>query len=118
MAKAGIIVLADAESHESLGRVLNALMVARELKDAGDDVIVTFDGGGTAGALKFADPDHDANSLFESLREQIAGACKYCAGAFEVADQLEEKDVTLIDEYKGHPSVKSLVDDGYEIITF
>jgi hypothetical protein len=36
--KAAIVVLADTETHGDLGRVVNALVVAKEFKEAGDDV--------------------------------------------------------------------------------
>lgn len=118
MAKVGVLVLADGESHESMGRVTNALMVAKEYKDAGEEVQVIFDGGGTRGALSFADSDHEGNKAFEAVRDVIAGACEYCAGAFGATEGLNEQGITLLDEYEGHPSLKKLIDDGYEIVSF
>ncbi len=118
MSKVGIIVLADGESHESLGRVVNALMVARELKEAGDEVTVVFDGAGTRAASTFGDSSNDYNQLFEAIRDKVAGACDYCAGAFQVKEEVQRAGVDLIDEYRGHPSVKRLVEQGYEVVTF
>lgn len=118
MSKVGIVVLADGESPESLGRVVNALMVAREAQDGGDEVTLVFDGAGTRAAAAFADAGHDYNELFESVRDRVAGACDYCAGAFGVKDEVQESGIELLDEYRGHPSVKKLVDRGYEVVTF
>lgn len=56
--------------------------------------------------------------LFESVRDRISGACDYCAGAFQVTDEVKQAGVALLDEYRGHPSVKRLVDQGYEVISF
>lgn len=33
-------------------------------------------------------------------------------------DAVHEAGVELLDEYEGHPSIKRLVDDGYQVITF
>ncbi|MDP8930416.1 MAG: hypothetical protein M3O70_18070 [Actinomycetota bacterium] len=45
--KVATVVLADTDSHEALGRVVNAMVGVLEFKEAGDDVELIFDGGGT-----------------------------------------------------------------------
>lgn len=112
------MILADGESHESEGRVVNGLMVARELQDAGDDVTVLFDGAGTQAAATFGRPEHEHHDLVDGVRDSIAGACKYCAGAFGATEGVEAAEIELLDEYKGHPSIKKLIDAGYEIVSF
>ena len=52
------------------------------------------------------------------MRVQIEGACSYCAGAFEVTEKLKDAKIELIDEFKGHPSFKKLIDDGYQVLVF
>ena len=42
--KAAIILFADTDRPEGLGRLANALTSAREFMEAGDDVAVIFDG--------------------------------------------------------------------------
>lgn len=49
MAKVAIVVLAGTETHEGLGRVVNALEAAKELKEGNDEVRIIFDGAGTRG---------------------------------------------------------------------
>ncbi len=95
MPKVGVVVLASGESPESLGRVVNALMVARELKDAGDEVAVVFDGAGTRAASSFADSSHDYNELFERVRDKVSGACEYCAGAFQVKEEVQQAGIAI-----------------------
>lgn len=118
MNKVAILVLAEAESHGDLGRAVNALEVAKEFKDHGDEVQIVFDGGGTEWVGKLADSSHDAHTVYEAVKDKIKGACKFCSGAFGVTDQVKEAGVTLLDEYENHPSVRSLVQDGYQVITF
>lgn len=118
MAKVGIVVLADAETHEDMGRVSNALTSAKEFKEAGDGATIIFDGAGTRWVPELADPDHKLHDGFEAVKDVVAGACHFCAGAFHVKDKVEKTDVPLLKEYSGHPSLQKLVSQGYQVITF
>jgi hypothetical protein len=44
-------------------------------------------------------------------------ACGYCAGAFHADHDVRKAAVKLLDEFDGHPSIPSLVDQGYAVIT-
>jgi hypothetical protein len=48
----------------------------------------------------------------------VSGVCSYCAGAFGVKGDVQACDVQLLGEYEGHPSFRSLVAAGYQVITF
>lgn len=52
------------------------------------------------------------------MRDKAAGARHYRAGAFEVREEPEQIGVPLLREHNGRPSLRSLVDDGFEVITF
>ena len=56
--KAAIFVLADIESHEGLGRVVNALEAVKQFKEAKDDVKLYFDGTGTKWISELNKKDH------------------------------------------------------------
>ena len=118
MNKAAIVVFADIETHGELGRIVNALSTADEFREHGDDVTIIFDGAGVRWAAELSKPEHGLHQTFERLRDRVAGACHYCAGAFEVRDELVRSDFPLLREHKGHPSIRSYVADGYEVITF
>ena len=118
MAKAAIVVLADTETHADLGRIANALTSANEFKEAGDETTMVFDGAGTKWVAELSNPDHKLHDAFESVKDTVAGACDYCAGAFGVKEKLKKTDVPLLAEYAGHPSLQRLVSQGYQVITF
>ena len=119
MTKAAISVLADTQTEEDLGRVVNALAAAQEFKQAGDKVQVIFDGTGTRWPGVLAQPDHIAHGLYKEVRSQVAGVCTFCATAFGAKDSVVSNGLTLIDEAKGgHPSFKQLLSEGYEVFTF
>jgi hypothetical protein len=116
--KVALVVLADNETHEGLGRVVNAMMAARELHEGGDDVRLVFDGGGTVWPGELEKAGHVAHGLWESVHGVVAGACSYCADAFDATDGVRRAGVKLLDEYKRHPSFRVLLHDGYQVITF
>lgn len=118
MAKAAIVILAGTESHADTGRLVNGLEAAKEFAENEDDELeLIFDSAGTQWIPGLEDEDHDYHDRYQSVSENAA-ACDYCAGAFGVDDAIEDTGVDQLDEHEGHPSIRSLVDDDYEIITF
>jgi hypothetical protein len=118
MNRVAILVLADTETHADLGRVVNAMMTAKEFHEAGDDVRLIFDGAGTGWLGVLSDPEHSTHPLFEQVRDVVSGACGFCAHAFDAEEGVKHAHIQLLDEYQGHPSVRDLVASGYQVITF
>lgn len=118
MAKVAIVVLADTETHEGLGRVVNALEAVKEFKEAKDDVQLIFDGAGPKWIPELSKPDHKIHGLYEAVKDRITGACEFCAGAFGVKDKVLACGIKLTGEFEGHPSFKKLISQGYQVITF
>ncbi|WP_311172105.1 hypothetical protein [Halobellus ordinarius] len=118
MTKAAVIILAGTEGHENLGRIVNGLEAAKEFAETdGDDVEVIFDGAGTEWIPELEDEDHDLHGLYQTVRDDSA-VCDYCSGAFGVADAVADSGLVTLDDHDGHPSVRSLVDEGFEVLTF
>ena len=117
MNKVLVLVLADIDTKEDLGRVVNALQTAKEFKAGGDEVRLVFDGAGTRWIGELGSAEHKYHALFESVKDR-SGACSYCAGAFGVKSTVEQHGVALLDEFDGHPSLRRAVSDGYQVISF
>lgn len=117
MTKAAVVLLADTDSHADVGRLVNGLETAKEFAESGDDVELIFDGAGTKWIPELEDEDSKYHHLYQAVQND-ASVCDFCAGAFGVDDAVNETGVVRLDENEGHPSIKSLVDDGYEVITF
>ena len=118
MAKGAVVVLAGIEGREAVGRIANALVTAREFREAGDEVVLLFDGAGTQWIGVLQEPEHKYHSAFEAVRDVVTGACAYCASAYGVTDAVERAGVPLLAEYDEHPSIKRLIDAGYAVVTF
>ena len=116
--KAAIVVLADTDTHEALGRVVNALEAVKEVKEAGDDVRLIFDGAGTKWVVELSCPEHKAHALYEAVRDKVTGVCSFCAGAFGVKSAVQTVGAPLDESYDGHPSFRRLLAEGFQIITF
>lgn len=118
MTKAAIVILAGTEGHANVGRLVNGLETAKEFTEtAGDEIELIFDGAGTQWIPKLEDEEHDYHELYQAVRDD-ASACDYCSGAFGVEEAVADAGVVTLDDHEGHPSIQSLVDDDYEIITF
>lgn len=117
MTKAAIVILAGTDGHSNLGRLVNGLEAAREFADNDEDELeLIFDGAGTQWVPELEDPDHDHHELYAAVSDD-AGVCDHCSSAFGVSEAVDDAGVVQIDENDGHPSVRSLVGDDYEIIT-
>ena len=80
MAKAAIVLLADTETKEGLGRMSNALTTVREFKGQRQEVTLIFDGAGTKWVGELSDPDHKYNRHFESVRARCRGPVPIARG--------------------------------------
>ena len=116
--KVAIFVLADIDSHEGLGRVVNALEAVKQFKEAKDDVKLYFDGTGTKWISELNKKDHIAHGLFETVSDKIEGVCLFCANAFGASDSVKQCNVDFIDEKDQHIDVRQLVLDGFTILNF
>ena len=118
MPEVAIVLLAGTDTPGDTGRMVNALTTAKEMGEAGDDVTVVLDGAGTRWVAELAGAEHRYSPLFEDVKPRIAGACAYCSSAYGVKDEVEAAGVPLLSEYADHPSLRTLITDGYEVITF
>lgn len=116
--KIAIVILADTDTSADKAKVANALTTAYEFKEAGEEVTVVFTGAGTKWVAELSDPDHRLHRAFELVKDKVAGACKACAVSFGVREEVEASGVPLLTEYRGHQSLRKLVKEGFEIVTF
>jgi hypothetical protein len=118
MGKDAVLVLADTETREDLGRAVNAMIATKEFKDAGDEVRLIFDGAATQWVGELAKPDHRYHELFEAIHDRVAGACGYCAQAYGAEQDVHREEIALLDEYEHHPILRRLVAEGFQVLTF
>ncbi len=122
--KAAIIVLSDPNSGEdALGRVFNALAVAYDFQQQGDEVSVLFQGAGTRWIAELNKSDHPVHELFNAVKDTVAGISRGCAEVFGATEEVEKSGFDFINDNavpgtKGLPSLRTLAADGNTILTF
>lgn len=99
----------------------NGFNYALEFDDAGYEVEVFLDGEATKWPAAFAqNPDLPFQTEWREIRDRdlLAGACGYCANAFEVAAAYDDTDIAMLSDATEHaPEVAELADEGYEMLT-
>lgn len=101
-----------------MSRVYRGLKAAKEFSDAGDDVVVLFDGSGVDALAAVSDPESPLHPLISALRPVVRGACKYCSTSHKVRDELEAAGWPLLDDFAGEASVRALAVEGRQILTY
>jgi DsrE/DsrF-like family len=115
-----IVLQAGVETHEGRARALHSVLYATELAEAGAVVRLVFDGAGTGWLARWTGdgkPPSRAAQLFDTLRERGVAyeVCDYCAGAFEVREELMAAGEPLTGGYMDHPSIVAHVADGFAV---
>lgn len=118
MEKIAIVILADTETADGLGRIVNGLAAAKEYLEAGIQVSITFSGAGTKWPAVLTDPEHPAHGLYEATKHKVRGACLFCATAFKQKDALERCELKLLGEYGENMSYLQLTNAGNTVLTF
>ena len=122
--KIAIVVLSDPKGgEEALGRVFNALAVAQEGVQQGDEVEVVFNGAGTRWPEELSKVSHPANGLYNVVRSTVRGASCGCAAVFGATKGIEACGVPLLKEkaLAGTPGISNLrryVAEGWQTLIF
>ncbi len=99
-------------------RVYRGLRAAVEFANAGDEVAVVFDGSGTEALAEIMKPNGRFHSQYLLLKDHVAGACKVCSKSHQVANQIADADIPLLDEFEGEASVRKYVAAGYTVLNY
>jgi hypothetical protein len=105
---------------EGAGRsaVYRALMFAAELLKAGDDVTIVFDGAGSTTLAELIQPGSDLHRVWLKAAPALRGVCAYCAKAYDVKDVLDAAAIPMLTDDHNHASLRALLTEGRQIITF
>ena len=123
--KTAIVIMSDPKngSEEALGRVFNALALASECKQKGDEVALVFNGTGTRWPAELSKLSHPANSLYSSVRDVVEGASCGCADVFGAKEGAESCGVPLKKDHvltgtSGLLSLRRYMGDGWNTVVF
>lgn len=88
--KTAVIIISDPKAgEEALARVFNALAVAAEGKQSGDEVEVSFIGTGTRWPAELSKVSNPVNGLYNEVRDLVVGASCACAAVFGATEGVQ-----------------------------
>lgn len=123
--KTALVVVSDPKhgSEEALGRVFNALALASECKQRGDQVVVVFSGTGTRWPAELSKISHPANGLYNSVRDVVQGGSCGCAEVFGAKEGLQSCGVPMVKDHAlagtaGLLSLRRYLAEGWQTVVF
>ena len=123
--KTAIIIIADANANtdDSNGRAFNALSLALESKQQGDDTAVVFIGAGTRWPALLSKPTHPFHALYNEVREVVRGTSCGCAAVFGATEGVEACGLPQLKDNAvpgtpGLASVRQFLAQGYQTLVF
>lgn len=123
--KTAIMILSDPKngSEEALGRVFNALALASECQQKGDEVAVVFNGAGTRWPAELTKLSHPANGLYNAVRDVVEGASCSCAEVFGAMEGVKSSGVPIVQDHAltgtaGLLSIRRYLAEGWNTIVF
>ncbi len=112
------IVIYNNITNEAKSPAYRAFGFAAELLSHGDDVVIVFDGGGTATLAEVLRPESPLHRAWLAAAPALRGACDYCAKSYGVRDALLAAGIPLLADHRGHASLRQLLEEGRQIVTF
>ncbi len=123
--KTAVIILSDPKpgTEEALGRFRNALVVARDSRDAGDQVEIAFAGSGTRWPAVASQLGHPANAQYNAVRDLVKGVSRSCAVVHGADKSAPDAGACLLSQNgttdtNGGLSVRQYLADGWTVVTF
>jgi hypothetical protein len=113
----GIVIYSKLEG-AGTSAVYRALMFADELRRAGDSVSIVFDGAGSTALAEMLAPDHKLHHAWTKAAPALRGVCGYCAKSYGVEEALRAAGIPLLADDRGHASLRALLAEGRQIVTF
>lgn len=123
--KTAIIIIADANANtdDTNGRAFNALTLALESKQQGDEVAVVFIGAGTRWPAALSKVSHPFHGLYNEVRDIVRGASCGCAAAFGATEELQACGIPELKDFAlpatpGLASIRPFLAEGYNTLVF
>ncbi|MFO0407978.1 MAG: hypothetical protein ACK50Q_16540 [Labrys sp. (in: a-proteobacteria)] len=117
MLKIAIVIYSTLEGGGK-SAVYRGLMFADEQRRNGDDVTIVFDGAGSKTLAQMLQPDNDLHRVWTKAAPALRGVCSYCAKSYGVKETLEAAGIPLLTDDKNHASLRALLLEGRQIVTY
>lgn len=123
--KHAIVILSDPNSgtEEAVARAYNGCAFAYDCMQQGDDIAIVFLGTGARWPKALEDPNHPAHKVYTSVKDNVLGVSSECAVVFGAEADTKELGYKLLTdnaltETSGLASIRNLIGDDYNVVTF
>jgi hypothetical protein len=123
--KTAIVIFSDPKSgtEEALGRLVNALALAYEIKQRNEEVVIIFQATGTRWISEVTKPTHYAHGLYNLVSDKVLGISCACSEVFGAREEAEANGANVLTENlvpgtTGFPPLGRYLAEGYNIVTF
>ena len=98
----------------------HVMLYALDFDQKGYAVRVILEGAATSLIGQLADPDAPFGKLYGQLREKnlVSCICRACSQKMGSLEEAEKQGLAIVGDMQGHPSIESLVSEGFQIISF
>ena len=117
--KTAVIIASDPNSRadEALGRFRNALSLANESRNLGDQVEIGFIGAGTRWPAVASQLGHPANEAYNNVRDLVKGVSRACARVNGAEESAAAAGAALIaNGPTGGLSLRHYLADGWQLV--
>jgi hypothetical protein len=99
---------------------VHVLLNALDMREKGFDVAIILEGAATKAAAEMAEEGSDFHDLYVQVRQSglIDCVCRACSAKMGVLQSIEKQKLPWGTDMKGHPSLATYIEEGYEIISF
>jgi hypothetical protein len=111
-------VLADTAARDGLGRVVNALIRAKESRRAETRSPWSSTVLARSGWVLLSEDEHRYHRLFEDVRDRNHGRLRVPRAGVRGYGEVEAAGGSSCSTTSRHPSLRSFVADGYHVLTF
>jgi hypothetical protein len=122
--KTAILIHSDPKAgEEAVGRVFNALAVAHDFKQKGDEVRILFLGTGTRWIAELANAEHPVHGVFGLVKDKVEGVSRGCADVFGTTREVQASEFAFVTDNPvpgtgGLPSVSRLMNEGFNVLIY
>lgn len=123
--KTAVIIITDPQSgtDEANGRLFNALSLAQEAKEAGDEVAIVFVGAGTRWPGELSKLGNPFHGLYNLVRDKVVGASCACAAVFGATESVQACGIPTLKQNPipttaGLASVRHFLAEGWQTLVF
>lgn len=99
---------------------IHVLLNGIDLNEHGREGLIVIEGEAVKLVPEISKPGHPLEPLYQKAKSLglFIAVCKACSMKMGVSEEVEKEGLPLLGDMSGHPSMRSFLEKGYQVITF